>query len=153
MIDVDVDGQVYDEMHVDGGVKAQLFLNAETMNLVRLKERYDKAGGIPKWTVYIVRNANVGPEPQQVPRKLSAISSRAMNSLLKSQGRNDMERIFVLGQMAEVEFNWTSLPREYIPATQTVFDRGEMNNIYKLGYERGLRGGDWRQRPPGLGQN
>ena len=153
MIDVDVDGQVYDEMHVDGGVKAQLFLNAETMNLVRLKEQYDKAGVIPKWTVYIVRNAKVGPEPQHVPRKLSAISTRAMNSLLKSQGRNDMERIFVMGQRAEIEFNWTSLPREYIPATQAVFDRGEMNNIYKLGYERGLRGGDWRQRPPGLGQN
>lgn len=153
MFDVEIDGKVYDEMHVDGGVKAQLFLNAETLNLVRLKELYEKAGGYPDWTVYIVRNAKVGPEPQQVNRKFYDVSSRAMSSLLKSQGRSDMERIYVFGQMADIKFNWTSLPAEYIPETLEPFDQVEMNNMFQMGYEQGLRGGDWRKRPPGLGQN
>jgi len=153
MIDVEVDGKAYDEMHVDGGVKAQLFLNAETLNLIRLKEREENAAGRPEWTFYIVRNAKVGPEPQQIERRISTISSRAMTSLLKSQGRSDMERIYTMGKMADVKFNWTSLPIEYIPATLEAFDQVEMNTMFKMGYEQGLRGGDWRTRPPGIGHN
>ena len=139
-------------MHSDGGVKAQLFLNAETINLVRLREPYEKADGHPEWTVYIIRNATVGPEPQQVNRKLSTISSREMTSLLKSQGRSDMERIYVIGQMADIKFNWTSIPAGNIPTTMEPFNRIEMNTLYQVGYEQGLRGGDWRNRPPELGQ-
>ena len=58
-----------------------------------------------------------------------------------------------MGQMVGVKFNWTSLPADYIPATMEPFDRVEMNTMFRMGYEQGLRGGDWRNCARVMGQN
>ncbi len=154
LIDVKVKGKPFDEMHVDGGVKAQLFVTAETLNLKRLKTHYiEKIPARPEWRIFIIRNSQVGPEPQQVPRKVSNITRKAFSSLLKSNGRSDLERIYRLAKENELDFNWISLPTAYKPETQTPFDKAEMNRMFNLGYELGLKGNSWRKQPPGLGQN
>lgn len=157
MIEVEANGQKYDEMHVDGGVKAQLFVNAEVLNLAAMRQKYtaraDTLGDI-KRTLYVVRNAKVGPDPKQVDRKLSAITSKAMTSLLNSMARSDIERIYKISQMApNAEFYWISLPVEYIPESLKPFDSVTMRKIYKIGYELGQSEDAWRKNPPGLGQN
>jgi predicted patatin/cPLA2 family phospholipase len=153
MINVEVDGQIYDEMHVDGGIKAQLFLNPDTLNLTRIRAHYTQPDIHSNWTFYVIRNSKVGPEPQQVERNIRDISSRSMSSLLKSQGRNDIQRIYYFSQATNVNFNWTAMPQEYLPETLEAFDQEEMNKLFDLGYEQGLNGGKWRNKPPVIGQH
>jgi hypothetical protein len=157
MIEVEANGQKYDEMHVDGGVKAQLFVNAEVLNLAAMRQKYEARANTfrdIKRTLYVVRNAKVGPDPVQVERKLSAITGKAMTSLLNSMARSDIERIYKISQEApNAEFYWISLPVEYIPESLKPFDPVTMRKIYEIGYELGLSGDAWREHPPSLGQH
>jgi hypothetical protein len=157
MIEVEVNGQIYDEMHVDGGVKAQLFVNAEVLNLAAMRQKYGASASTfrdIKRTLYVVRNAKVGPDPEQVDRKLITITGKAMTSLLNSMARSDIERIYKISQAApNAEFYWISLPSEYIPESLEPFDPVTMRKIYEIGYELGLNGDAWREHPPGLGQH
>ena len=157
MIEVEADGQTYDEMHVDGGVKAQLFVNAEVLNLKAMRQKYSGSASTfrdIKRTLYVVRNAKVGPDPEQVERKLPEITGKALTSLLNSMARSDIERIYQIAQEApSVEFYWISLPVEYFPQSLKPFDPVKMRKIYEIGYDLGLSGDAWRKHPPGLGQH
>jgi predicted acylesterase/phospholipase RssA len=155
MIEVEANGQKYDEMHVDGGVKAQLFVNAEVLNLAAMRQKYKAVNsGNIKRTLYVVRNAKVGPDPEQVERKLSAITAKALTSLLNSQAHSDIERIYKIAQEGtNADFYWISLPVEYIPHSLKPFDPVKMRKIYEIGHELGLSRDAWRKHPPGLGQH
>jgi hypothetical protein len=56
LIEVEADGERYDEMHVDGGVTAQLFLGYAGMDWRRSAERLNVEG---RTTAYAMRNAKL----------------------------------------------------------------------------------------------
>src|SRR3546814_11699746 len=66
MIDVEVDGEAYQEMHVDGGAMAQVFLYPSAFILaeqsVRLHAQRQRQ-------VYIIRNARLDPDWAHVERR------------------------------------------------------------------------------------
>ena len=78
-INVEVDGQHYDEMHTDGGTVTQVFFNEGTVDLnaaARATGRTERKSysGI----LYIIRNGKLGPEPEQVKRHLPEITEPSM---------------------------------------------------------------------------
>ena len=153
LINVKVDGVPYDEMHVDGGVKAQLFLTAATIDITEIRKQL----GLPKTLeertrLFVIRNATVGPEHKSVPRKLNNIMERALTLLIKSHARNDLVRIHDFAHESGFGFNWVSLPNDDKPPETEPFDNAEMNRLFGIGYEMGLKGNTWRKEPPGIGQ-
>ena len=82
-----------------------------------------------KRRIFVIRNAEVGPEPKQIPRNLAEISERAVSSLIKAQALNDLNRIYELARNQGLDFNWVALPAEYEPSGREEFDTDEMNNI------------------------
>jgi predicted acylesterase/phospholipase RssA len=151
--EVEIDGVSYDEMHVDGGVKAQLFLLAATLDVEAFRRKLGAIASMDRDVrIFVIRNAEIAPEPKQVPRKLDKISARAISSLLKTQARNDISRIYEIARQHGLEFNWIALPAEYEPSGREKFDTEEMNRLFKLGYELGLKENAWRQDPPGIDQ-
>ena len=154
-IEVEIDGILYDEMHVDGGVKTQLFLTAATINLTKIRKQL----GIPKTPqettkLFIIRNAAVGPEPKPVSRKLNDIMDRSISLFVKSQARSDLTRIFSFVKEEGFGFNWIAMPKDYKAPPQTEsYDTEEMNKLFKIGYEMGIKKDIWRKQPPGMGQH
>ncbi|WP_126455004.1 patatin-like phospholipase family protein [Sulfuriflexus mobilis] len=151
LIDVDIDGVPYDEMHVDGGIKAQLFLLAATLNLTEFR----KKSGVfinadRKSRIFVIRNGLIISKPKQVPRNLSEISGRAMASLIKTQALNDLNRVYELAKEQGLEFNWVALPAEYELAANEKFNTEKMKGLFEIGYEMGLKGDAWYGVPPGL---
>lgn len=154
LINVEVDGVTHDEMHVDGGVKAQLFLTAATINITEIRKQLGLQKTAEERTkLFIIRNAAVGPEPEPVPRKLNDIMERALSLLIKSHARNDLLRIHNFAHEQGFGFNWISLPKEYKPKHTEPFDTAEMNRLFDIGYEMGLKEDVWRKVPPGIGQH
>jgi len=150
LIQVEIDGVTYDEMHVDGGVKAQLFVVAATLDLERFRREVGKLVDIDrKRNIYVIRNGEIDPEPRAVPRNLADISRRAMSSMIKSQTLNDLNRIYELSREQGLDFHWIALPPGYKPTTGDVFDPREMNRLYEFGYEMGKRKNVWLTAPPG----
>ena len=150
-IKVEINGASYDEMHVDGGVKAQLFFLAETLDLTDFRKKVGViANANRKLSLYIIRNAEIGPEPKQIPRNLTKISERALSSLIKAQALNDLDKIYALAKQQGFDFNWVALPEEYQAAESDEFDKKEMNRLFKKGYEEGLKENVWKKIPLGI---
>ena len=79
MLDVEIDGKKYDEMHVDGGVFFQSFSIASAADLPKvIAAAHPDYTGKLKQRLFVIRNGRVTPDPKEVPRGLSSIAVRAI---------------------------------------------------------------------------
>jgi len=151
-IKVKAGGQEYDEMHVDGGVRAEvmLYLYEEALKLftARAKLRGLAPGLTPK--LYIIRNAQVSPEYESVKPHIMDIGTRAINSLTKSQGVGDLYRIYVLARQDEIEYNLAFIPGDFHPERTSEFDTTYMNLEFDLAHDMARNGYKWHKSPPGF---
>ena len=148
MIDVEIDGQRYQEMHVDGGAMTQVFLYPPSF---RLKDVSAAAGIERDRHLYVIRNARLDPDWAETERRTLDIAGRAVSSLLHTQGVGDLYRIYLNAQRDDIEFNLAYIPAEFQLQAEEPFDRAYMNELYDLGYELAVNGYPWQSRPPFLG--
>ncbi len=147
--EVDIDGRRYDEMHTDGGTVTQVFFYEGTVDLAaasRAAGYRDRKGY--RGTVYIIRNGKLGPEPEQVKRRLPEISGRAIGTMIKYAAINDLYRLYVTTDAARLGFRYVAIPDDFESQADEVFDPREMNRLFALGYETGLAGTAWQDNPP-----
>ena len=146
-IEVEVDGLRYDEMHVDGGVIAEFFLWGATVDVsdatvaLGLGQRQQTA-------MYIIRNSQIDPEPQQVPRELTEIASRSMITLLKAVAMGDLMRLWALAERDGVDFNYIGIPHHHPEADTRTFDPAELQRLFEVGREIATGSRPWRKQPP-----
>ena len=148
-IEVEVDGQRYDEMHTDGGTVTQVFFNEGTVDLsaaARASGRTDREGY--SGVLYIIRNGKLGQEPEQVKRRLPEISGRAISTMIKYAAFNDLYRIYVATDAANLGFRYVAIPDDFESRADEPFDPVEMKRLFELGYQTGLAGTAWRDTPP-----
>ena len=148
MIDVEVNGKTYQEMHVDGGASAQVFAYPPVLNI---KELSAKAGMKRERRLYIIRNARLDPDWADTKRLTLPIAQRAITSLIQNQGVGDLYRIYATSQRDDVDFNLAFIPPTFNVPLNEPFDQHYMNELFKLGYELGRSGYHWEKTPPGLG--
>lgn len=148
-IDVEVDGAGYDEMHVDGGVIAEFFLWGAmvdiTSAMLELGVDTTKRGSA---SIYIIRNSQIDPAPEQVDRNLVDIASRSMITLLKAVAMGDLIRIWALAQRDGVDFNYIGIPPEHAETPAGAFDPSEMRRLFDLGRRLALEPEPWHKEPP-----
>ena len=147
MIDVEVGGRSYQEMHVDGGAMAQVFLYPPS---IRTNKSANEAVAKRKRVAYIIRNSRVDPEWAQVERKTLSISGRAVTSLIANQGVGDLYRIYATTQRDNVDFNLAYIPKEFDAPHPHEFDTEFMRRLYDFAYLRAIAGYPWVKLPPGL---
>jgi hypothetical protein len=153
LIDVTIDGQKRDELHVDGGVFAQSFFIGNLIDLKALS-----AAAHPDWTkpaiqrLYVIRNGRIDPVGSDVKRTIGSISGKAIASLMKVSGINDLYRLY-LGQVTgELELRYIAFPVGYKPLSTQEFNQEEMIQEYDLGYDTAIKGVPWQSLPPGYRQ-
>jgi predicted acylesterase/phospholipase RssA len=148
LIDVEVDGKAYQEMHVDGGAVAQVFLYPPT---IRQASATRKAAPVERERrAYIIRNARLDPEWAEVERRTLSISSRAISSLINSQGIGDLYRIYSTARQDGVDFNLAFIPRDFDEPHPQEFDTEFMRKLYAFAYGLAVKGYPWQKTPPGL---
>jgi predicted acylesterase/phospholipase RssA len=147
MIDVQVNGKAYQEMHVDGGASAQVFVYPSVVNL---KELSAKAGIKRQRRLFVIRNARLDPDWADTKRQTLTIAGRAVSSLIQNQGVGDLYRIYATAQRDSVDFNLAFIPPTFNVTLTEPFDQHYMNELFNLGYELGKAGYDWKKTPPGL---
>jgi len=149
MVRVEVDGQPYEEMHVDGGASAQVFLYPPSMREVTrsIGLEMTRAGRI-----YIIRNSALGAVWSPIKRQTISIAGRAINSLLHTQGLGDLYRIYLTAQRDGFDFNLAYIGPEFKfeNKKKEEFDTLYMRALFDYGYNLGLQGDQWKTCPPGL---
>ena len=110
-IKVKAGGQEYDEMHVDGGVRAEVMLYEAALNLFTTKKKLGSPIPDRPRKLYLIRNAQVYPEYESIKPYIGDIGTRAICSLTKYQGVGDLYRIYVLAQRDGIDYNLAFIPR------------------------------------------
>jgi hypothetical protein len=147
MIRVEADGQAYDEMHVDGGASAQVFLYPPSLGVQMraLGAETNRTG-----RVFVIRNSWLESTWDPPNRRTIDIAGRAISSLIQTQGFGDLYRIYLTTQRDGFDFNLAFIGPEFQPPSHAQFDTGFMNALYDYGYQLGLDGYPWKKVPPGL---
>lgn len=150
MFDIDENGKRYQELHVDGGVVFQsFFVGSSTDMQAIIRAAHPDWGDNFAQNLYVIRNGWVNPVFQPVERGLPSITSRAILSMFKASGVNDLWRLYFSSRDDNVTFRYTAIPADYRPQTTEQFDNAEMNREYDLGYNIATKGIDWIMSPPG----
>ena len=147
MIDVEVNGKHYQEMHVDGGVIAQLFAYPS-----RAVAALEKATGKPlnrSIRVYVIRNGRLDPEWIDTPRRTLAIGRRAIDSLVQAEGVEDVRRTYRIARQDRADFNLAYIAADFPAAKHPMFETSYMNALFDYGYRLAREGSAWHKAPPG----
>jgi hypothetical protein len=149
MIDVKADGKPYQEMHVDGGAKAQVFLYPPSLEL---RDAVAAHGVERDRVAYVIRNARLAPTWSDVQRRTLSIAGKAISSLLASEGIGDLYRIYLITQRDGVDFNLAYIPAEFTLQPEQDFDPVYMTQLFDLGYKAANTpaGYPWHKLPPGF---
>ena len=144
-IRVTVNGETYDEVHVDGGTTKHLFLYPTRMSLSNISKNF---GYSPRRRMYVIRNGKLTPEWQKVEPKTLKIASRAISTVTKFQGKGDIVQLYGLSRRDKIDFNLASIPAAFDVPAKEPFDQAQMSALFDVGYEAARRGYRWMKAPP-----
>ena len=147
VIPVDVNGEFHDEMHVDGGTGAQVFVYPSQLNWHEISRKL-KVKGKPK--VYVIRNSFLEADYRGIKRSVIPIANRSIASLIRTQGIGDLYQIYALCKRDGNDFNLAYSPTSFTEEPSEDFDPVYMRKLYTLGYEMAEQGYPWEKGPPGF---
>ena len=145
---VEAGGRPYEEMHVDGGTMAQLILYEAALTPFAEENLMEvKLPSRPR-ALYIIRNAPIKPNWNKVRPRLVPIASRAIGTLIKTQGVGDLFRLKAFALRDKMDFNLAAIPQDFPSAPADMFNQEYMNRLFDLGFDMARNGYPWKKYPP-----
>jgi predicted patatin/cPLA2 family phospholipase len=144
---VEVNGQYYDEIHVDGGTSSQVFLYPVSLDLHWMTEQIGLKG---ENHIYVIRNSRLEPEWTTVSPKIIPIVKRSVQTLIRTQGIGDLYRIYMGAQRDGLDYNLAYIPSDFQEKTKEQFDPNYMYKLFAFGYRMAKDGYPWEKVPPGI---
>lgn len=146
-IPVSVDGNSYDEMHVDGGTTAQVFVLPRAC--AGSGADATRCSGV-RTHIWVMRNSRLTAEPMPTQPSIAEIAKRSVGVLIKAQGVGDLYRIYALAQQRRAEFNVAYIPDDFQERANEAFDPEYMRKLFEFGVRAMTTGSAWHPAPPGL---
>ena len=148
-VKVEAGGRHYEEMHVDGGAMAQVILYEDALKPFADMDKIQeiKMTGRAK-TLYIIRNGHVKPNWEKVRPRLAPITSRAIATLIQSQGIGDLYRLFTFARRDRMDFNLAAIPEDFPSPPSEMFNQSYMNQVFDLAFAMARKGYPWKKYPP-----
>jgi len=139
---VEAGGRRYDEMHADGGVIGGIFYIHQLMEGVGFRGFRTR--------LYVLNCCYMSPHSKQVEANLAAITSRLIETNGASKMAGDTYRIYAFAKEKGWDYNLAYIPEDFKPNQKEMFDRKEMQRLFKRGYDDAAEGYKWHKAPPGL---
>jgi hypothetical protein len=149
LFDVDAsDGKRYDELHVDGGATAQVFLYPLGVDWAAVEKKLGVQG---KPNVFVIYNNRLGATWKTIdPPCLTAMIEPTMSSLIRTQGIGDLYRMYIGAQRDGLLFNLAHIPLDFQEPAREMFDPDYMRKLFERGSAMAQAGYPWVKTPPGL---
>lgn len=145
LIEVEANGQRFDEMHVDGGVSKQIFAYPPGMNM----GAHTKAFGVEaELSLFLMRNSKIAPEHIPVDMKLKDIAAASASLLIKSQGNSNITETYEATRRDGVKFHLAYIPTSFEEEPEEIFDHEYMKKLFDLSYQLAREGYPWEDKPP-----
>ena len=137
--------QQFEELHVDGGVTEQVFLYPPNVTIRQL----EKALGFDlEKRVFVVRNTKLNASYKPLEAGTVQIVERSLNTLIRNQGRADVQRIYDIAERDGIAFQRTSIPNAFNRKSKGFFDPQYMQPLFELGYKAGANPDGWERSRP-----
>ena len=146
-VTVEVDGRSYEEMHVDGGAAAQVFLYPPAVDWRKVSKKLNVKG---RPNVYVIRNSRMAPDWEDTKPRLLPIALRTVSSLIRTQGIGDIFRVYLASQRDGLNFYMIHIPDDFDRRPKEQFDPVYMRELFELGRTLGRSDAPWKRRPPGF---
>lgn len=143
MVDVEIDGKKYQEMHVDGGTVAQLFIYPASIDI-------SKSGIRRERHAYVIRNGKLDPNYAASKRQTLSVGGRAISTMLTASGKNDVLRTYFLARRDGIDYNLAYIGSDFRTTSTVPFEPTYMRALYAYGFEQGRDGRAWHKLPPQL---
>lgn len=147
LFDTELDGHDYHELHVDGGLAAQVYLYPAAASRLALNSGIIKSR---KREAYIIRNARLSVGWEETEVNGLGILGRSYKKMIQSQGMGNLYQIYEIARRDKVGFNLAYIGNDFEAEHPAEFDKAYMNALFKYGYEKSLKGYPWQHMPPGL---
>lgn len=139
MIDVEADGQPFQEMHVDGGT-GRAGLRLSTLAPCERSARTAPASA---------RSASSATTAWIPTGRRWSIAGRPISSLIHTQGIGDLYSIYVTAQRDGADFNLAFIPASFNVPHREEFDTEYMRALFQTGFDMAAKGDPWHKVPPG----
>jgi len=150
-IDVESSGEVYEEMHVDGGTVGQMFFLGASIGWRKvLSEASGIDDPVDRSTLFLIVDGEVDPEAEQVRRRLISITNRTISTLVKVSAWSALYRMYLHSEADGYRFQYVGLPEDYEPTSSQPYNPADMQRMFDIGFDMGRSGEGWRTRPPGF---
>ncbi|MFA6357676.1 MAG: patatin-like phospholipase family protein [Candidatus Omnitrophota bacterium] len=153
-LNVEANDQMYDEMHVDGGISKQVFFLYDVLQgfgKALKSKNIDTSRN--KYEIYVVRNGYIDSLYKEVPDKISAIAERTVDAITNAQSIGDLYQLYFFAKESKGDFNLAYIPATYLSKPKEFFDPVEMRKLFDLGFDEAARGYNWKKTPPGINQD
>jgi hypothetical protein len=146
-LDVVADGKSFDEIHVDGGTMSQAILWDAGLSVAEGSRQLGISGPLAPVRLFVIRNAVLAPQRQEVKPQLAAIGTRAIGTLLKSEGVGDLYRLYATCQRDGFDFNAAHIPHDFTRQPKEAFDPEYMTALFDVGFQQAIHGYPWAKNP------
>lgn len=138
LIPVEAGGEMFDEMHVDGGAITPLFIVPEPLVLRRAQAW--SGHGVE---VYALMNMTLRPTSRTTPMNAVPIMVRCFELMLRSSYRSALRSVAAFCEINGFALHVGSVPMEYGHASMLRFDRETMAALFEAGRSLAAGGGLW----------
>ncbi len=142
LIDVEADGKVFQEMHVDGGVGGQFFVAPAA--LMAATGDYK----LPATQLYVVINTGLQPEFHVVERSTPSVLTSTVGTAVKVDTRLMLDRAYVAAKRSGVPFNVATIPADFSAPSRGPFDPDYMGALFQVGEAMGRSATPFADEPP-----
>jgi predicted patatin/cPLA2 family phospholipase len=162
-VDLTVDGQPATELHVDGGVTAQMFVPSHVFAAAAAGAADDAsrkptmlpAGGAGPppdgGNVYVVVAGKLYPDAAPVKANVLPVLGASTRAIMYAYCRADLANVYGMARAAGLRFHVTALPQSYPPLSTAVqFEQDKMVKLFGEGVTQGKLGPAWMGGPPAL---
>ena len=139
------DGSAYTEMHVDGGVTAQLIFVPPEARVIEIEDKIFQKRR--ERNLYVIRNSKIAPEyVYSSPRSLPIVA-RAFRTMVKYQVISDLARLYKFAQSNNTAFHYCAVPASLGMGGKGPFDKNLAQELFASGEQVGSKG-LWSSVPP-----
>ena len=141
MMEVEAGGETYQEMHLDGGVCAPLFIAPEDLVLNPAIRRALRGGG-----VYAIVNTTLDTVDRVTPLGAMPIAVRSFETMLRFSYRAAVQSASAFCERHDLSFKSASIPNDYAGSNMLKFDQSVMLAIFERGVRLAEAGELWGKR-------
>ena len=139
------DGKLYTEMHVDGGVTAQLVFIPPEAKVLEIEDKVFNRRRARD--LYVIRNSKIAPEYQSTAPRALSVTARAVRTMVKYQVISDLTRMFRFAESNNTSFHYCAVPNDFVGKGSGPFDKALAQELFACGEQVG-RAGLWSSMPP-----